>query len=309
MHNKKYLISISGPTAIGKTKLAIFLAEQLSTEIISCDSRQFYKEMKIGTAVPSQKELDKVPHHFIQHLSIFDNYSVGDFEKDALKKIDELFKTHDTLIMVGGSGLYEKAVTEGLDEFPEVDSSIREKLNSEWKEFGLEKLQQELEEVDPVYYEEVDLKNPIRIIRALEVYRSSGKPFSSFRIQNKTKRDFKIVKISLDLPREEIYERINRRVDVMMNEGLLKEAMELFPHKHLNSLQTVGYRELFNFFEGKTDLETAIEEIKKNTRRYSKRQLTWNRKDKSREWFSPKEKNKILNYILTQTQQVNHNSY
>lgn len=261
--------------------------------------------MKIGTAVPSQKELDKVPHHFIQHLSIFDNYSVGDFERDALKKIDELFKTHDTLIMVGGSGLYEKAVTEGLDEFPEVDSSIREKLNSEWKEFGLEKIQQELKEVDPVYYEEVDLKNPIRIIRALEVYRSSGKPFSSFRIQNKTKRDFKIVKISLNLPREEIYERINRRVDVMMNEGLLKEAMELFPHKHLNSLQTVGYKELFNFFEGKTDLETAIEEIKKNTRRYSKRQLTWNRKDKNREWFSPKEKNKILNYILTQTNKVN----
>lgn len=309
MHNNKYLISVSGPTAIGKTGLAIFLAQQLSTEIISCDSRQFYKEMKIGTAVPSQSELEKVPHHLIQHLSVFDNYSVGDFERDALQKIDELFKTYDTVIMVGGSGLYEKAVTEGLDEFPEVNPNIREELNSEWKEFGLEKIQQELKEVDPVYYEEVDLKNPIRIIRALEVYRSSGKPFSSFRIQNKTKRDFKIVKISLDLPREEIYDRINRRVDAMMNEGLLKEAMELFPHKHLNSLQTVGYRELFEFFEGKTDLETAIENIKKNTRRYSKRQLTWNRKDKSMEWFSPKEKNKILNYILTQTNKINQNSY
>lgn len=309
MYNKKHLISISGPTAIGKTELAIFLAEQLATEIISCDSRQFYKEMRVGTAVPTQTELNKIPHHFIQHLSIFDNYSVGDFERDALKKIEELFKIHDTIIMVGGSGLYEKAVTEGLDNFPEVDPSIRDKLNSEWKEFGLENLQKELEEVDIDYYNEVDLKNPIRIIRALEVYRSSGKPFSSFRIQNKKKRDFKTIKISLDLPREEIYERINRRVNVMMNEGLLKEAMELFPHKHLNSLQTVGYRELFSFFEGEINLETAIEEIKKNTRRYSKRQLTWNRKDKNMEWFSPKEKNKILNYILTQTHKINHNSH
>lgn len=293
----KYLITISGPTAIGKTGLAIFIAQQLSTEIISCDSRQFYKEMNIGTAVPDADELNAVQHHFIQHLSIFNDYSVGDYQRDALAKIEALFKTYDTLVMVGGSGLYEKAVTEGLDEFPDVDKSIREKLNSEFETFGIEKLQEELKEVDPEYYNQADVQNPVRVIRALEIYRGTGKTFSSFRTQEKATRDFEIIKIALELPREVIYDRINRRVDIMMNQGLLAEAKQLYEHRELNSLQTVGYRELFDYFDGKIDLEFAIGEIKKNSRRYAKRQLTWNRKDEKMQWFSPIDKEKIIEYI------------
>lgn len=295
----KQLIVITGPTAIGKTGLAVFLAQYFSTEIISFDSRQFYKEMKIGTAVPSTEELNSIQHHFIQHLAITDSYSVGDFEKDALKKITELFEIHDVLIMVGGSGLYEKAVTQGLDTFPEINPKIRENLNQEFSEFGIENLQKELQEVDPVFYENSDIKNPVRVIRALEIFRGTGKPLSSFHTHNPIPRKFQILKIGLELPREEIYDRINRRVDHMMKDGLLEEAKNLYPKRNLNSLQTVGYRELFEFFDEKLTLEEAVEEIKKNTRRYAKRQLTWYRKDEKIKWFSPQNKDEILNYIKT----------
>lgn len=294
----KYLISISGPTASGKTGLSVFLAKSLKTEILSCDSRQFYKEMKIGTAVPTQQEMDAVTHHFIGHLSIFDNYSVGDFERDAIQKIEELFQVYDCLIMVGGSGLYEKAVTDGLDEFPEVDEKFRQELNTEFKNNGIEKLQQELKISDPEYYKTADIQNPVRVIRALEIIRGTGQKFSSFRTSNQTQRNFKIIKIGLELPREELYERINHRVDLMIKDGLLEEAKLLYPNRELNALQTVGYRELFEFMDGKTDLETAISEIKKNSRRYAKRQMTWYRKDERINWFSPFDKEKVLDFVL-----------
>lgn len=293
----KYLISISGPTASGKTGLSVFLAKALNTEILSCDSRQFFKEMKIGTAVPTVEEMAGVPHHFIGHLSIFDNYSVGDFERDAIQKIEELFQVYDCLMMVGGSGLYEKAVTDGLDEFPEIDKKFRQELNKEFEENGLEKLQQELKISDPEYYNTAAIDNQVRVIRALEVFRATGQKFSSFRIGQKTERNFKLIKIGLELPREELYDRINQRVDLMMDFGLLEEAEKLYTHKELNSLQTVGYREFFDFMDGKTDLETAVSEIKKNSRRYAKRQMTWYRKDERINWFSPFEKEKILEFV------------
>ncbi len=295
---QKKLIIITGPTAIGKTGLAVFLAQQLKAEIISFDSRQFYKEMKIGTAVPTDEELAEVPHHFIQHLSIHDNYSVGDYERDALKKLEELFQKHDSVIMVGGSGMFEKAVTEGLDEFPDVDPKFRKELIQEFETEGIEKLQEELKNTDFAYYQQVDLSNQQRLIRALEIIRGTGKPFSSFRKNKSAERNFKVIKIGLQLPREEIYERINRRVDLMMEEGLLEEVKSLYPYKHLNSLQTVGYKELFDYIDEKFNLEFAIEEIKKNTRRYAKRQLTWYRKDENIKWFSPYQKEEILQYIL-----------
>lgn len=295
---RRNLIIITGPTAIGKTGLAVFIAKFLKTEIISFDSRQFYKEMKIGTAVPTDEERAEVPHHFIQNLSIHQDYTVGDFEKDALQKLEELFQKHDTVVMVGGSGMFEKAVTEGLDEFPEIDKSIREELNQEFENQGIEPLQNELQQVDPEYFEQVDINNPVRIIRALEIYRGTGKPFSSFRKKQTAPRNFNLIKIGLELPREEIYERINRRVDLMMEEGLLEEVQSLYEFKHLNSLQTVGYKELFDYLDGKTELDFAVDEIKKNTRRYAKRQLTWYRKDENIKWFSPFEKEEILDHIL-----------
>lgn len=293
----KNIILITGPTAIGKTGLAVYIAKQLQTEIISFDSRQFYKEMKIGTAVPSEEELAAVPHHFIQNLSIHDEYSVGDFERDALQKIEELFQKYDSIVMVGGSGLYEKSVTEGLDVFPEVEASIRKKLISELNEFGIEKLQEELKASDPDYFEQADIQNPQRIIRALEITRGTGKTFSSFRQNNLQPRNFKVIKIGLELPRHEVYERINQRVDLMMNSGLLDEVRSLYKFKKLNSLQTVGYRELFDYLDEKINLDFAVEEIKKNTRRYAKRQLTWYRKDEKIKWFSPFEKEIILEHL------------
>lgn len=297
-NNAKKLIIITGPTAIGKTGLAIFLAQQLKTEILSFDSRQFYKEMRIGTAVPNKEELDAATHHFIQNLSIHDSYSVGDFERDALQKLEELFKTYDKVIMVGGSGLYEKAVTEGFDEFPDVEPIIRENLNVEFNEFGIEKLQEELKNSDPDYFSQVDLNNHQRVIRALEICRGTGKPYSSFRNKRTNPRNFDIIKIGLELSREEIYNRINQRVDLMIEEGLLDEVKSLYEFRNLNSLQTVGYKELFDYLDEKTDLEFAISEIKKNTRRFAKRQLTWYRKDDKINWFSPNQKERILEFIL-----------
>ncbi|WP_313384016.1 tRNA (adenosine(37)-N6)-dimethylallyltransferase MiaA [Chishuiella sp.] len=293
----KTLISIVGPTAIGKTHLAIEIAKYYSSEIISCDSRQFFKEMKIGTAVPSDEELNEVEHHFIQNKSIHEKYSVGDFERHGLNFIEDFFIKNDICVMVGGSGLYEKAITVGFDDFPDVDPKIREQLNNELEEFGIEKLQEELKQVDPNYFNEVDIYNKQRVIRALEIYRSSGSPFSKFRNNNLNKRTFNIIKIGLELPREEMYDRINQRVDIMINEGLVEEAKSLFHLKELNALQTVGYRELFDYFEEKISLDFAIEEIKKNTRRFAKRQMTWFKKDKTVTWFSPKDEQSIIEFI------------
>lgn len=281
---QKVLIAIVGPTAIGKTALGILLAKHFKTEVISADSRQFFKEMNIGTAVPSPEELNEIPHHFIQHKSIFEPYSVGDFERDAIHLLEQLFQKNDVAVMVGGSGLYVDAVVNGLDEFPEVDPKIREFLNDKLLNEGLESLQNELKQRDPAYYKIVDLDNPHRLIRALEVCISANKPYSSFLAQNKPKRAFKSLYIGLQAPRETIYERINARVDLMMEAGLLEEVRKLHPHKALNALQTVGYKELFEYLEGNCDLEYAILEIKKNTRRFAKRQLTWLRKNENILW-------------------------
>ena len=281
----KYLISVVGPTAIGKTSLAIALAKYFKTEIISADSRQFFKEMQIGTAVPNKMELATVPHHFIQHKSIFDSYSVGDFEKEAIALLSNLFKKHDFVIMVGGSGLYVDAVINGLDEFPDVDPGIREDLNKELKEKGIVELQNQLKLLDETQFAKIDIENPHRLIRALEICIGSGKPYSSFLNKKKTKRPFKTITIGLQADRQVIYDRINQRVDIMMSEGLLKEARKMYPHRALNALQTVGYKELFNHFDGEWELDFAISEIKKNTRRFAKRQLTWYRKNKEILWF------------------------
>ena len=286
--NTNYLINIVGPTAIGKTSLAIQLANKFDAEIISADSRQFYKEMSIGTAVPSEKELEAAKHHFIQHISVEDNYNVGDFETQAIQKLEELFQNNNIVIMVGGSGLYTKSVLQGLDYFPEVSLDIRQELNLKLEKEGLVPLQQQLQKLDPDYYKIVDIENPHRVIRALEVCISSGKPYSSFLNQPKKERDFTVISIGLSADREIIYERINYRVDLMMEQGLLKEAKSLFPKRHLNALNTVGYKELFAFLEGKDSLETSVSEIKKNTRRFAKRQLTWFRKDQEINWFDYK---------------------
>lgn len=284
----KYLISVVGPTAIGKTALSIKLAQYFNTEIISSDSRQFFKEMKIGTAVPSDDELQLVKHHFIQHKSIRDFYSVGDFERDAIAKLSELYSTHDIVIMVGGSGLYVNAVINGLDEFPDVPEAVRAGLNETFEKEGITPLQNRLKELDPEHYQKVDIHNPQRVIRALEVCLASGKPYSSFLAQKKTDRTFKTISIGLNADRSVIYNRINQRVDVMVSEGLLEEAGALYKHKELNALQTVGYKELFNYMDGTWSLDFAISEIKKNTRRFAKRQLTWFKKNENTIWFDYK---------------------
>ena len=283
--NKKTLLTIVGPTAIGKTSLAIDLALHFGTEIISCDSRQFFKEMSIGTAVPSSEELAQVKHHFIQHKSIFDTYSVGDFERDVITLLKELFKQHNVVIMVGGSGLYADAVVYGLDDFPEVSPEIRNELNELYQKQGITYLQTRLKDLDSIQYTQMDIQNPQRMMRALEVCIASGKPYSSFLNKKETLRYFTNITIGLTAEREVVYNRINRRVELMLEEGLLIEAQRLFPYKELNALQTVGYRELFDFLEGKTSLDFAVEEIKKNTRRFAKRQYTWFHKNKDIHWF------------------------
>ncbi len=301
----KYLITIVGPTAIGKTSMSIALAQHYNCEIISCDSRQFFKEMRIGTAVPTDEELAAAKHHFIQNKSIFENYTVGDFEKEAIAKLDELFLNNDYVILVGGSGLYVDAVLKGFDEFPEIDASVREKVTSNYEKLGIEYLQNELEKRDPNYFEVVAKENPQRMMRALEVCMGSGKPYSSFLNKKKNTRKFTPILIGIEAERNVIYDRINQRVDIMMSEGLLAEAKELFPYKKLNALQTVGYRELFSYFENITSLEFAVEEIKKNTRRFAKRQLTWFKRSSETKWFDylTNQKN-IINHITS----IVHNS-
>ena len=297
MKRKKNLIIIAGPTAVGKTALAIDLAIKFNTEIISADSRQFYKEMNIGTAKPAPAELKAVPHHFIDSHSVAEEFSAGAFEIAALQKLDEIFSKNDVAVMAGGSGLFIKAVTEGFDALPDVPAEVREELNTIFDMEGIEKLQQLLKEKDPEYYNTVDIQNPQRIIRALEVTIATGKPFSSFRKNSVAERDFDSIKIGLTMEREQLYERINLRVDKMMDQGLLEEVRKLHKYKGVNALETVGYKELFGYLDKKITLEEAVELIKRNTRRYAKRQLTWFRKDKDFEWFEPHEKDKVLQYI------------
>ncbi len=282
---KKTLVSIVGPTAIGKTKLSIALAKNFNTEIISADSRQFYKEMSIGTAVPLPSELAAVPHHFIQHKSIFDNYSVGDFEREALTRLDGLFMNNDVVLMVGGSGLYVDAITKGLDKFPKVDPKIRLELNEIFKDKGIKALQDQLKDLDKDYYGKVDLENPHRIIRALEICLGTRTPYSSFLNKGKAQRPFDTITIGINADRAIIYDRIDQRVDTMIKQGLLEEVEPLYKHRKLNALQTVGYKELFQYLDGEWNLDFAVSEIKKNTRRFAKRQLTWFKKDKTILWF------------------------
>ena len=281
----KSLITVVGPTAIGKTSLAIGLARHFNTQIISSDSRQFYKEMYIGTAVPNPSELEAVKHHFIQHISIHDPYTVGDFEIQAIKRLKELFLSNAVVVMAGGSGLYNKAVIEGLDDFPKVDPQIRLELNKQLETVGIAALQTQLQALDSVSYTNIDLQNPHRVIRALEICIGTGKPFSSYLNQNQQQRSFQTIKIGLTAERSVIYDRINQRVDIMIENGLLEEAKSLYPYRHLNALQTVGYKELFEFIQGKVSLEFAVAEIKKNTRRFAKRQLTWLNKEADIHWF------------------------
>lgn len=274
----KNLISVVGPTGIGKTKLAIDLAKHFNTEIISCDSRQFFREMKIGTAAPSEEELSEAPHHFIGNLSVEEYYSIGQYEEDALKKLNELFQNHNTVILVGGSMMYEKAVIEGLNDLPEANVENQEKLQKIMDEEGIEKLQEILKEVDPEYFEVVDIHNHRRLLRAIDVIWQTDKKYSEQIAVSQDSRNFKVIRIGIEAPREELYDRINRRVDIMMEKGLLDEVKGLEKFRGLTALNTVGYAELFKYFDGEWDLDFAVSEIKKNSRRYAKRQLTWYRK-------------------------------
>jgi tRNA dimethylallyltransferase len=295
---KKHLISIVGPTAIGKTALSIKLAKYFKTEIISCDSRQFFKEMTIGTAVPEIEELAAAPHHFIQHKSISEEYNVGSFENEAIAELNELFKTNDVVIMVGGSGLYVNAVVNGLDEFPKVDKSIREELTNRLATEGIASLQKQLLELDPISYHKIAIDNPQRISRALEICIGSGKPYSSFLNLKKNNRNFETISIGLTADREFIYDRINKRVDIMLQNGLLDEVKALLPHQELNALNTVGYKELFKYLSGEWEFDFAISEIKKNTRRFAKRQVTWFKRNKETTWFDYKyEIQEVTNYL------------
>jgi tRNA dimethylallyltransferase len=301
-----YLITIIGPTAIGKTALSIALATQYGCDIISCDSRQFFKEMRIGTAVPSDDELSQATHHFIQNKSIFEEYTVGDFEKEAIAKLEELFITNNIQIMVGGSGLYVDAVLKGFDTFPNIEPTIREEIQKKYDKNGIEYLQQKLQELDIEYYNKIlsenpqTLQNPQRMMRFVEVCIGTGKPYSSFLNKDKNARNFTPIIIGLEADREIMYDRINQRVDIMINEGLLAETEKLYPNKDLNALQTVGYRELFSFFDGDFNLIFAIEEIKKNTRRFSKRQITWFKRTENAIWFDYKtDVSKIIDVINT----------
>ncbi len=306
----KHLIIILGPTAVGKTAVAIDIAKKLGTEIISSDSRQFFKEMSIGTAKPSNQELKSVKHHFINSLSVQDEYNVGMFERDVLKALDKIFENKNTAVMAGGSGLYINAVCNGFDEVPVADKEIRANLLEMFKREGIEYLQKTLKKLDPEHYKKVDIKNPHRLIRAIEVCMATGKTYSELRKGEKKKRNFNVIKIGLNLDREKLYEKINKRVDCMMTEGLLEEVKALAPFRaggiRLNSLQTVGYKELFAHLKAVSsgdnqspfrDLGSAVELIKQNTRNFAKRQMTWFRKDKDIKWFDPDEKEKISSYI------------
>lgn len=297
MSDKKFLLLVVGPTAVGKTDLCLKLAKKFKTEIVSCDSRQFYREMNLGTAKPSPDELQQVKHHLINSLSIEEDYDVRKFEKDALKILDGIFKKSNVAVLTGGSGLFADAIANGLDEIPDVDPEVRKQIIEEFDEKGLDWLQSELSKVDPEYFDQVDRQNPQRLMRALEVYRGTGLKFSSFRVKKKSIRPFQIIKIGLDRPRQELYDRIDLRMDQMIAAGLFDEADALFGKRHLNALQTVGYSEIFGLIEGKYDREEAIRLLKRNSRRYAKRQMTWFRRDESIRWFHPDQRQEILAWI------------
>jgi len=297
MAKNKTLIVIAGPTAIGKTALAITLAQHFTTEIISADSRQFFKEMSIGTAKPHADELAAAKHHFIDSHSINTFFSTGDFEKQALGLLDEIFTRQDLAIMVGGSGLYLDAVTKGLDELPDTDMEIRAQLNNLFETEGLEPIKAQLEAADPEYYEKVDQANTQRLIRGLEFFLSTGKKVSSFLTNSRKERAFNIIKIGLNMERPLLYERINHRVDIMLQEGLLEEVKSLIEFRALNALKTVGYAELFDYLDGTITYDVAVEKIKQNTRRFAKRQLTWFRRDTQIHWFSPDQSAEVINFV------------
>ncbi len=295
LSHKKTLIVIAGPTGIGKTALAIDVAKHFNTEIISADSRQFYRELKIGVASPDKSELSAVKHHFIGNLSISDEYNVSKYEQDALATIKNLFINHDTAVLVGGSGLYIDAVCKGIDELPDPDPELRESIKNLFNEEGIEALRFKLKLLDPEYYNQVDLANPKRLMRAIEVCLTTNQTFTSLRLSNPKTRDFNIVKIGLFTDRELMYDRINQRTDKMIKDGLIEEAYNLIPYKNYNALNTVGYKELFNYFDKKTTLEEAIDKIKVNTRRYAKRQLTWFRKDAKINWIDTNNIKEVYN--------------
>lgn len=298
MDFSKNLIVIAGPTASGKTAAAIEIAKHYNTVVVSADSRQFYREMSIGTAKPTDEELNTVRHYFINSLSISEAYTAGDYEKQCLELLAELFKTHNVVVLAGGSGLFIKAVCEGFDEFPDINPVVRERLNKEFDNEGIIHLQEKLKVADPEYYTHVDLNNPQRVIRALEVFETTGKPYSSYRKSASNKRPFHIIKFGLSLAREALYNRINQRVDEMVKQGLIDEVKSLLPYRQLNALNTVGYSELFDYFDGKTDLNTAIDLIKQNTRRFAKRQMTWFRKDTAINWVDTATGN-LLNEVIS----------
>ncbi len=290
----KTLIVIAGPTASGKTAFAIKVAKALGTVILSADSRQFYKEMSIGTAAPTEEELSQAKHYFVHHISIEDKYDVADYERDALQLLGELFKTHDTVVMTGGSGLFIDAVCNGIDAMPDVEPEIREKVEKLYHDEGLHGMQEVLQRLDPDYYAIVDQQNPRRLQRALEVCYQTGKPFSSFRSGNTVKRDFDIKKYAILWDRQQLIERIDKRVDMMMEQGLLNEAKALYPKRDLNALNTVGYKELFAYFDGSCSLKEAVEQIKIHTRQYAKRQMTWLRKDTSYQWVTTDDLEEVI---------------
>ena len=293
---KKHLIVLAGPTASGKTATAIKLAKALETDIISADSRQFYKELSIGTAAPTEEELSQVNHFFVHHLSIDDKYDVADYEQDVLFLLKHYFKTNDVIVMTGGSGLFIDAVCNGLDAMPDISEEIRNRVTKMPEIEGLEALQKEVERVDPEYFQIVDKQNPRRLQRALEVFYQTGKPYSTFRRKNVAKRDFDIIKLAIHWDRDKLIARINKRVDLMMEQGLLDEVKSVYPKRHLNSLNTVGYKELFDYLDGKCTLEQAVELIKINTRQYAKRQMTWLRKNNDYKWFTIEEIDEMIDF-------------
>ena len=294
---RKRLIVIVGPTAVGKTNLAIRLAKSLPSEIISADSRQLYKEMTIGTAKPTARERAEIVHHFIDEVPLERPYDAGRYGREALDLIDKVFQAKDTLILCGGSGLYVKAVLEGFDDMPEVPGALRQQIIEEYRAKGLGWLQQQVKESDPDYFDEVDPHNPQRLMRAMEVFRSYGLPASSFRKKKKRRLPFDVVKVGLEMDRERLYQRIDQRVDDMMRNGLVEEAKALYPRKSLNALQTVGYQELFGYFDGLYGLEEAVRLLKRNSRRYAKRQLTWFKRDTEINWFRPGQFEDILDFV------------
>lgn len=302
---QKTLVVVVGPTAVGKTATAIFLARHFNTEVVSADSRQFYKEMSIGTAKPDPEELNAAVHHFIDSHSIEQEYSAGDYERDALQLLEGLFEKHDIIVAVGGSGLFVRALTEGLDDLPKAPEGVRERLNDQYAQHGLPFLKERLLEVDPHYYEVADIDNPQRVIRALEVYEATGNPMSYYQKNKAPKRPFKVITIGLNMERDQLYDRINLRVDKMMETGLLEEVRSLIPYRHKPALLTMGYAEIFDYFDKKIPLEEAVERIKQNSRRYAKRQITWFKKYGNTTWFLPDDHDAIVAFVKSRLDPLN----